>query len=57
MQNLSLRITFNYNTGEIVLSGIGYDNIVKPMNDDSLQYIEYTLNDVGDKWIFSLKKI
>ena len=32
MQNLSLRITFDYNAGEIVLSGIGYDNIVKPMN-------------------------
>lgn len=57
MQNLSLRITFDYNAREIILSGIGDDNIIKPMNNNSLEYIEYTLNDVGDKWIFSLKKV
>ena len=57
MQNLSLRITFDYNAREIILSGIGDDNIIKPMNGGSLHCIEYTLNDVGDKWIFSLKKV
>ena len=45
MENLSIRVSFDFNTKKIVLSGISDHDIIRSMTDDSLQYIEYTLND------------
>ena len=57
MENLSIRVSFDFNAKKIVLSGIADHDIIKSMTDDSLQYIEYTLNDNGEKWIFIFKKV
>ena len=57
MENLSIRVSFDFNAKKIVLSGIADHDIIRSMTDDSLQYIEYTLNDLGEKWIFIFKKV